>query len=581
MARRRIRAACYRRVSTPGQVKSGESLDDQRDRIASFVAARGWELVADFEDAGKSGRKDYRTRPAFLRMLREAANGAFDAVVVIDASRFSRNARDFLNVEAELSDIDVALVALNRPDFDPDDEDDVMGRGVEIMMGQWVANKSRRGSLRAKERRLDAGQFNMGQRIPYGLRWTDRAGTALEHDSETFPFWQLMMDLRNRGWGYGRIADALNGHASVEDRILRRYGVSLPVKNRYGMRIWREGAIASMFRDPSRWQGELELRFTTARYQKETRAPIVKTYTVPFPPLMTKADFDRFASLARKNLSWQPRNVGRGSLLSSLCKCGICGATLQVTGGRGYGYYGCANRLRPPRGEDRCRLPLIPKAELEDRVLQKMAEFLLDDEVFNKALALARPQEGGVTRAELDRQERLLRADLRNADARLGRLVKAVEEGLLEGEDIRRKRREIEAEKDKLGRRQAELDAKRALLARNAERVERVQEYRTWAARRMERAEDLLALSMEEQRDFLRGLLPLDSESCIRVDVLKPLTREQVARRPRNAVDPSRWASYDEYLESLPKWQLEITGLLAIEQVSLEKAVLGGALAVP
>jgi len=73
----------------------------------------------------------------------------------------------------------------------------------------------------------------------------------------------------------------------------------------------------------------------------------------------------------------------------------------------------------------------------------------------------------------------------------------------------------------------------------------------------------------------------LDSESCIRVDVLKPLTREQVARRPRNAVDPSRWASYDEYLESLPKWQLEITGLLAIEQVSLEKAVLGGALAVP
>ena len=72
-------------------------------------------------------------------------------------------------------------------------------------------------------------------------------------------------------------------------------------------------------------------------------------------------------------------------------------------------------------------------------------------------------------------------------------------------------------------------------------------------------------LPMEEQRDLLRALLPPGSDSCISVHAREPLTPPGQRRR----------RSGPRYFE------VEIQGLLPIEQAQLKNAVLGGALAVP
>ena len=85
------RAALYLRVSTGRQAESDLSIPDQRRQGVAFCKARGWEVAAEFVDAGLSGTDD--KRPELQRLLDMAtSDGApFDVVVVHSFSRFARD----------------------------------------------------------------------------------------------------------------------------------------------------------------------------------------------------------------------------------------------------------------------------------------------------------------------------------------------------------------------------------------------------------------------------------------------------------------------------------------------------------
>jgi len=61
----------YVRVSTAGQADDGVSLDVQRERIAAWCLANGYELGDVFVDAGISGKRA-DNRPALLDALNVA-----------------------------------------------------------------------------------------------------------------------------------------------------------------------------------------------------------------------------------------------------------------------------------------------------------------------------------------------------------------------------------------------------------------------------------------------------------------------------------------------------------------------------
>jgi len=87
-----IKAAAYIRVSTDEQAESGYSLQLQRDRVTSQIAAKGWELCRVYEDAGQSGGT--LSRPALQEMLADIDAGLFQSVVVYKLDRLSRKQRD-------------------------------------------------------------------------------------------------------------------------------------------------------------------------------------------------------------------------------------------------------------------------------------------------------------------------------------------------------------------------------------------------------------------------------------------------------------------------------------------------------
>ncbi len=104
--------ALYLRVSTLDQ-----DPESQGREVRQFVAARGWEVAASYQDTGVSGAR--ARRPALDRLLQDAWHGRFQALVVWDLSRLARSTLHALELLRELEQIGVRLIAVKQT-FDTD-----------------------------------------------------------------------------------------------------------------------------------------------------------------------------------------------------------------------------------------------------------------------------------------------------------------------------------------------------------------------------------------------------------------------------------------------------------------------------
>ena len=89
-----LRAVGYCRTSGEGQ-RDNTSIPSQKQAIESFCQLERWQHLHHYVDESKTGSK-IAGRDDFQRMLRDAANGQFDIVVVCDIDRFARDGFDIL-----------------------------------------------------------------------------------------------------------------------------------------------------------------------------------------------------------------------------------------------------------------------------------------------------------------------------------------------------------------------------------------------------------------------------------------------------------------------------------------------------
>jgi len=85
-----MNAFSYLRVSGKGQV-DGDGFDRQRDAIAKRAKADGFDIVAEFIDAGISGTKDMDERPALSDLFAAIVSNGVRVVLVERADRLARD----------------------------------------------------------------------------------------------------------------------------------------------------------------------------------------------------------------------------------------------------------------------------------------------------------------------------------------------------------------------------------------------------------------------------------------------------------------------------------------------------------
>ena len=112
MAKEKIKVYTYTRVSTAMQI-DGYSLDAQKSRMKAYAEFHDYEIVHEYEDAGKSG-KSIEGRIQFNQMLEDIKIGkdGISYVLVFKLSRFGRNAADVLSTLQVMQDFGVNLICV-------------------------------------------------------------------------------------------------------------------------------------------------------------------------------------------------------------------------------------------------------------------------------------------------------------------------------------------------------------------------------------------------------------------------------------------------------------------------------------
>jgi DNA invertase Pin-like site-specific DNA recombinase len=101
------RVAVYARVSTLNHCQDPEL---QLRELREFAHARGFQITREYVDRGVSGSKE--SRPELNRLIADASQRKFDAVLVWKLDRFARSLKHLINALAQFEALGVAFVSL-------------------------------------------------------------------------------------------------------------------------------------------------------------------------------------------------------------------------------------------------------------------------------------------------------------------------------------------------------------------------------------------------------------------------------------------------------------------------------------
>jgi site-specific DNA recombinase len=448
-----MRVALYARVSTPRQAQA-DGIAQQLERLRAHAIEQGWTVAEEdiFRDDGYSGAS--LKRPGLERLRDRAALRALDRVLITAPDRLARHYVHQVLLIEEITATGCQVEFLDRPmSQDPHDQLLLQIRGaVAEYERSLIAERMRRGRLR----KLQAGLLLPWTRPPYGYRVDpdrprDPAGVRRD-EAEAAAVAEMF------AW-YAEEGHSLFGLAQK----LRREAIPPPcVKGR-----WNAATLHGILTNPvyagqvyaGRFQEACGTGATATPRRLRPREDWIAVAAVP--AIITPELFERVqAKLARNRRFARRHNTAHPYLLRALVSCGVCGlACLGRCLPRGYRYYCCAGKqpaLRSCR-DTKCPSRYIPAEQVEALVWADLCQLLTHPEAIR--LALERAHGGHWLPQELQARREALRRGQASVQRQIERLTEAYLAGVVELEEYRRRRREMELRDQALAAQARQLEA--------------------------------------------------------------------------------------------------------------------------
>ena len=171
MQEEKIKVYTYTRVSTAMQV-DGYSLDAQKSRMKAFAEYNDYEIVREYEDAGKSG-KSIEGRVQFSQMMDDIKEGkdGVSYVLVFKLSRFGRNAADVLSTLQIMQDFGVNLICV-EDGIDSSKDAGKLMISVLSAVAEIERENIRVQTMEGRIQKAREGKWNGGF-APYGYKLVD------------------------------------------------------------------------------------------------------------------------------------------------------------------------------------------------------------------------------------------------------------------------------------------------------------------------------------------------------------------------------------------------------------------------
>ena len=171
MSQEKTKVYIYTRVSTTMQI-DGYSLDAQKARMKAYADFNDYQIVCEYEDAGKSG-KSIEGRASFCRMMEDIKSGkdGVSYVLVFKLSRFGRNAADVLSTLQVMQDFGVNLICV-EDGIDSSKDAGKLMISVLSAVAEIERENIRVQTMEGRIQKAREGRWNGGF-APYGYRLVD------------------------------------------------------------------------------------------------------------------------------------------------------------------------------------------------------------------------------------------------------------------------------------------------------------------------------------------------------------------------------------------------------------------------
>lgn len=395
-----LRFAPIIRVSTEKQRDQGESLKNQKTKIIAAVESLGGIIPVEcWEYSGQEHATPLRERKKLDKLLRDSTKDIFDAVIVDDHSRWSRdNARGEDGLELLMNH--KIRFFTGTTEHDLHDPTVRMTLAMHTVFNQFQAKMQSKKSRENRVHRFNRGIPCVGQ-VPFGRMKDPYTGILiLDHDKQ-----KMIEKAANQ---------FLNG--MTREKIAVDMGIK-------PCTLWR------IFRD------DLGDTWTT------------KLGTMKIPALLDEDTIHAVHQRLESNKTVTHGPLKHSYLLKGLIFCGDCGIRLSGVPDQ-RNKKGCQENMyfsyrhkkfeRPCPNDVRWEI----KAEvIEDAVMATLYGMLGNKEKIEAALAAAIPEadKKEEMRAEIVRYQE----ELKRLETRKSKLIDAVADGFLSGSDIKIKMDEI------------------------------------------------------------------------------------------------------------------------------------------
>jgi len=220
MSQGKTKVYIYTRVSTTMQI-DGYSLDAQKARMKAYADFNDYQIVGEYEDAGKSG-KSIEGRASFCRMMEDIKSGkdGVSYVLVFKLSRFGRNAADVLSTLQVMQDFGVNLICV-EDGIDSSKDAGKLMISVLSAVAEIERENIRVQTMEGRIQKAREGRWNGGF-APYGYRLVD--GALKINEDEAPAIRTIFEQYVNTDTGANGLSKYLEAHGF--QKLVRQNGTS-------------------------------------------------------------------------------------------------------------------------------------------------------------------------------------------------------------------------------------------------------------------------------------------------------------------------------------------------------------------
>lgn len=383
------RAVIYARFSSHGQRE--ESIEGQLAAAHEYAKRENITVIAEYIDRAKTGRQD--DRPEFQRMIKDAAKGQFQIVLVWMLDRFSRNRYDSAIYKNRLRKYGVRVVSVKENITDG--PEGIILEGVLEALAEYYSANLATNIKRGQQANIEKGK-HCGGHVPFGYKSVDGRFIA---DERNAPILQNIFKLYSEGKRKKEIVEWLSSIGA------RTYSGKSFAINSFDRMLKNTTYIGQLIRGGELIEGAAEALIDMETFNK-----------------------------VQKRLKANARAPGAGNakvnyLLQGKLYCGQCGNNMIGESGTNaygstYNYYNCSLRKR----KNACDKKIERKNELENYVVSKTIDYILSPGMIEKiASAVVKQYEKEFNNSNVAELERLLERLNKDMNNLVNRLAEAPE----------------------------------------------------------------------------------------------------------------------------------------------------------